>query len=190
MISLLGRICTHFNLIGSYYLAHFPSFGEDMKGKKWFRLVLKCYILCQRQWVFALASSALQIMGYFYSPWHFQTETTQGWRYSDWELSLGCSVGPLPPRAACLSQESCCWCQSRHGSNGPGTSLPARNPGRQFRMWGPTDLWTPLSLTHKTPPFRPPSGVCLKASKHPLTQRWHPRETIWLIICYCLVGDG
>ena len=148
MISLLGRIFSHFNLIGSYYLAHFPSFGEDLKGKKWSCLVLKCYIFCQQQWVFTLASSALQTMGYFYLPWHFQTETTQGWRYSDWELSLGCSVGPLPPRAACLSQESCCWCQFRHGSNGPGTSLPARNPGRKFRMWGThRPLDSPVSHT-------------------------------------------
>ena len=55
-----------------------------------------------------LASAALETMGSFYSPWHFQTETTQGLQHSDWELSVGCSVGPLPPRAVCLSQESCC----------------------------------------------------------------------------------
>lgn len=62
----------------------------------------------QIPWGLTLASAALQIMGCFYSPWHFRTETTQGLQYSDWALSLGCSVGPLPPRAACLSQESCC----------------------------------------------------------------------------------
>lgn len=115
-------------------------------------------------------------MGYFYSPWHFQTETTQGLQYSDWELSLECSVGPLPPRAVCLSRGSCCWCRCHHGSSAPGTSHPAPSPGRQFQAWG----------THRLPDFshtRRPSlqthyphlGVSLNLTGPP-AQRRPPRE--------------
>lgn len=100
----------------------------------------------------------LQIRGYFYSPWHFPTETTQGWQCSGWALSWGSSGGPLPPRAASLSQESCCWCRSHRGSSAPGTSLPALSPGRQFRMWEIHHLLGSAdTVTHKMPPSPSPS---------------------------------
>lgn len=132
MISPLRRISSNIHLKGSYYLAHLSAFGENMKEKKWFCLFLKCPILSKYQWGLSLAFCCFIDEGYFDSPWHFPTETTQGLQYSDWELSWGHSVDPLPPRAACLNQESCCWCQFHRGSSVPGTSLPAPSPGDKW----------------------------------------------------------
>lgn len=113
-------------------------------------------------------------MGYFYSPWHFQTETTQGSQCSGWELFLGCFVGPLPPRAACLGQESCCWCRCHHASSAPGTSHPALSPGGQFHTWGTYGL---PDFSHTKCPclhaHHPHLGVSLSPTR-PLPQRWHP----------------
>lgn len=102
------------NLKGSYGLGLFLTPGEDKKAK----ISLSCSSMAHPLQIPPAGifwhSSTLRMRGFFiflfffHSLWHFQTDTTQGLQCSGWELSLGHSAGPLPPRAVCLNPESCC----------------------------------------------------------------------------------